>query len=85
MQNEPIDGEPVFTLMARDPHAPILIRIWADQRRAAIVKGERDEDDLRKCSEADEIADRMEEWRRVHNGEWRIPDESEGRARYNEG
>lgn len=26
-------GEPYFLLLARDPHAPILVRVWADLRQ----------------------------------------------------
>ncbi len=25
--------EPMFVLLARDPHAPVLVRLWADLRK----------------------------------------------------
>lgn len=49
--------EPLFTLLARDHHAPILLRLWALLRNA---EGE-DED---KVAEALKAADDMIEWRR---------------------
>lgn len=78
-----LPDEPMFTLLARDPRAPQLLREWADLRRADIIKGERSEDDLRMCQEADECADQMEEWRKLNEGIWRMPD-GDGRARYSD-
>lgn len=34
------DDEPRFTLIGRDKHAPMLIRLWAEMRR---LEGESDE------------------------------------------
>lgn len=66
--------ELVFPLVARDPDAPAAIRHWADTRRKRItsllVDGDVEPDDLeslksdlRRCSAADEEADRFEAWR----------------------
>ena len=46
------DDEPLFTLLARDPTAPALVRAWAAHQ------GERNE----KVAEACSIADAMEAW-----------------------
>jgi hypothetical protein len=48
--------EPLFTLLARDPHAPILIDAWASMRELA---GE----DPAKVAEARECAEDMRAWR----------------------
>lgn len=48
--------EPMFVLLARDRHAPALIRIWAERRDA---EGE----DPAKVNEALACARDMEEWR----------------------
>jgi len=69
-----LDDEPIFTLLGRDPQAPALLRLWADVRRREVILGARDEDDLRMCSAAEESADQMEEWRKVNDGTWRIPE-----------
>lgn len=66
--------ELVFPLVARDPDAPSAIRHWADTRRKrislALVCGDVEPDeleglksDLRRCTAADEEADRFEAWR----------------------
>lgn len=67
-------GEPVFTLIARDPDAPSAVRHWSDTRRTRITSAivdlghdpvpEEWKDDLRRCSEADVVADDMERWRK---------------------
>lgn len=48
--------EPMFVLLARDKHAPALVRSWARARRQS------GEDDA-KVEEAFECADAMEAWR----------------------
>src|SRR5271167_4124368 len=48
--------EPTFTLLARDPMAPVLIRMWAAQRWA-------EHDDPEKIAEARACADAMDRWR----------------------
>lgn len=51
--------EPLFTLIARDPLAPQLVRSWADR---AAANGE----DPAKVEEARRCAAQMEVWRRLH-------------------
>lgn len=75
----PFDGmmkaapdEPVFTLRAHDPLAPILVHDWVDRRRKAIrerhANGEitdaKRDLELIQCREADELAWSMEAWRK---------------------
>lgn len=64
--------EPVFTLIARDPDAPDTVRHWAYIRRKRISSdiidlgsAEVPEDllnDLRRCLEAEDIAEEMDAW-----------------------
>ena len=51
--------EPMFTLLARDPMAPSLLRMWAAQKWQ---HGERSD----KIAEARGIADAMDAWRKEH-------------------
>lgn len=51
-----LPDEPMFVLLARDPHAPALVRAWADRRLEA---GE----DRAKVEEAYGCANAMEKWR----------------------
>lgn len=51
--------EPMFTLLARDPLAPALIRMWAAQMWQ---QGEK----IEKVTEARGIADAMEAWKKEH-------------------
>lgn len=81
--NKALPDEPMFTLLARDTSAPQILRLWADVRRSEITRGERNEDDLMMCREADECADEMEEWRKINDGTWRAA-EGTGRVYYNE-
>lgn len=67
------DDEPMFTLLARDPQAPSLVRQWADRRNQAFwlridVTGSVPTPDqvakhVRKVDEARACADAMEAWR----------------------
>ncbi|MDH3233638.1 MAG: hypothetical protein OEQ29_08915 [Alphaproteobacteria bacterium] len=54
--------EPMFVLLARDPIAPALVRMWARARELAA----REMRDMEKVREADECADRMEDWHNDH-------------------
>jgi hypothetical protein len=54
--------EPMFVLLARDPDAPILIRLWAAKRK---IRGE----NIEKVEEAYKCADDMERWRELHRNE----------------
>ena len=49
--------EPMFTLLARDPMAPTLIRMWAAQKW---------QEHPEKVTEARDIADSMDAWRKEH-------------------
>ena len=49
--------EPMFTLLARDPMAPTLIRMWAAQKW---------QENPEKVTEARDIADSMDAWRKEH-------------------
>ena len=66
-----LDDEPMFVLLARDPHAPTLVRAWANGREQAIKDGTRPESDQKKVKEARECADEMQRWRSENDGKWR--------------
>lgn len=63
--------EPMFVLLARDPHAPDLVRDWAIERAEAIALGKRPPLDVTMVVEAFECADHMERWRARNVGAWR--------------
>lgn len=48
--------EPMFVLLARDRHAPSLVRIWAQLREV-------EDEDPEKIQEALDCANNMQEWR----------------------
>ena len=48
------DDEPMFTLLARDPLAPVLVRLWAELTTA---RGKDDQNE-----EAFKCAEKMGEW-----------------------
>lgn len=56
--NAKVDEE-MFVLLARDKHAPTLVRAWANAR-------ELEREDPAKVAEARECADRMEAWRKAN-------------------
>ena len=56
------DDEPMFTLLARDPMAPSLVRTWAEARRQ---RG-RSQRDIDKADEAEQCAAAMERWQSDH-------------------
>jgi hypothetical protein len=64
MDKKQMPGEPVFTLMGRDPQAPGLIRDWADRRTDRIVMGSAPLTDMEVVARARDMADAMETWRR---------------------
>ena len=79
----PFDGmakaapdEPVFTLRAHDPLAPVLVHEWVDCRRKAIreafgreeITEAKRELELLQCREAEELAWSMEAWRKGEIG-----------------
>jgi hypothetical protein len=61
--------EPIFTLVARDPHAPATVLHWVGLARAAAMEIEDHEQrrhDLQKCTEAEMIACDMITFRKGH-------------------
>jgi hypothetical protein len=54
------DDEPVFVLLARDPVAPTIVRLWA---HFAEVHGHHD---LAKVDDAIQVAGNMDNWRAVN-------------------
>lgn len=50
--------EPMFVLLGRDRHAPVLVRLWALLRH-------RDDEDEEKVAEALRCADAMADWLRA--------------------
>jgi hypothetical protein len=62
--------EPMFILLARDPVAPAVIRLWAERRMEGRLDGQ-------PGTESDQIVDALnsaeafEAWRIEHDGEWR--------------
>jgi hypothetical protein len=66
-----LPDEPMFTLLARDPFAPELVRRWANNRGDAIKAGSRPAEDEAQVREARLLADKMSKWREQNNGKWR--------------
>lgn len=60
--------EPMFVLLARDPSAAILVRLWATMREAEIRQGRRPESDRLKVGEAYACATDMERWHDENRG-----------------
>lgn len=54
------EDEPIFTLLARDWRAPILVSLWA------ALYEQQSSHDTQKCAEARVIADKMLAWRLAH-------------------
>src|SRR5580693_4307460 len=67
-----LHDEPKFTLLARDPQAPFAVDWWADERFAAIQRGEKPQKDIALVQEARECAQVMREWREKNDGKWRV-------------
>lgn len=68
-----LPDEPMFVLLARDPHAPALVRLWASLRKTDIAAGVRPESDTPMVGEAFGCASDMAEWRHDNDGKWRKP------------
>lgn len=68
-----MQDEPMFTMLARDPDAPSLIRQWAASRAEAVACGQRPPSDARLLLEAFALSIDMESWRRDNAGKWREP------------
>ena len=58
-----LPDEPRFTLLARDPQAPALLRAWARGRLNAVKTGERPLSDIEGAMQVFERADEMQAWR----------------------
>lgn len=70
-EGKALPDEPKFTLLARDPHAPQLVRDWAQRREGTIDARERPASDMAIVIEARKCADDMERWRITNDGKWR--------------
>ena len=57
-------GEPMFILLGRDPHAPLLARIWAMIREDYVRLGLKPPEDLMSADQARQRAYEMERWQR---------------------
>lgn len=70
-----LPGEPMFTLLGRDVHAPGLVRAWADEREDLVAQGRAPESDRAKIADARQIAHQMEAWRKANadTAPWRAP------------
>ena len=66
-----LPDEPMFVLLARDPDAAYIVRLWAGMRSRRIKEGQRPEGDEALVNEATECADNMERWRAENDGAWR--------------
>lgn len=66
-----LPDEPMFTLLARDPFAPELVRRWANNRRESIAAGKRPQEDEAQVREARLLADRMGKWRSANLNKWK--------------
>lgn len=74
--NNAMPDEPLFTLLARDVHAPEVIRYWAQMRADDIDCGLFPKSDQSKVEEALACARSMEEWHAIHkdrDGKWIAP------------
>lgn len=66
-------NEPLFTLLARDIHAPEVIRFWAQLRGDDIDMRLAPGADQAMIAEALACANAMEVWREQNDGKWRAP------------
>lgn len=66
-----LPDEPMFILLARDPYASILVKLWADLREREIFADLRPKEDFGMVDEAVDCAEKMTEWRKQNDGKWR--------------
>ena len=64
------DDEPLFTLRARDPLAPVLVKLWVELRKMTrhghtVLSPDRTRE-IEKQREALRCASDMEAWRKAH-------------------
>ena len=73
--NKAADDEPVFVLRAQDRFAALTVRFWATMLCAARIGRtySMDPERTHKETEAFQIADQMDSWRKTHGG-GKIPD-----------
>lgn len=65
-----LPDEPMFTLLARDPYAPELVRLWARNRGESIAAGKRPREDEEQVRLARLCADEMSKWRDANLNKW---------------
>lgn len=66
-----LPDEPMFVLLARDPHFHHLVNEWVYLREQDIHAGRRPESDLAMIHEARVCAQSALVWRDQNNGKWR--------------
>lgn len=64
--------EPLFVLLARDPDAPELLRLWAQMRAKRVAAGDAPASDAFMINEANACAREMDTWRSSNLGNWRV-------------
>lgn len=67
----PLAGEPHFVLMARDPQAPGLLLMWAQEREAGVEEGRYPGTDAEVVAAMRRLAREMKAWRDRNDGAWR--------------
>jgi hypothetical protein len=65
--------EPMFILLGRDRHAPMVVEFWADLRAGRVAAREVPASDLAMAAEARGCAVDMQRWREENDGKWRDP------------
>lgn len=65
--------EPMFILLARDPVAATMVRIWIKLRR--MLGHDVTNKDRRKIGEAKRVADAMDKWRIAQQAQGRFTDD----------
>lgn len=66
-----LPDEPMFIVLARDPDAASIVRLWAGMRARRIKAGERPDADEAMVDEAMQCAADMDAWRAENEGVWR--------------
>ena len=67
---KPMEGEPSFLLLARDPQFSVLIDWWVAHREALMRCGALPETDRPKVTNAKVISASGAEWRKANTGKW---------------
>lgn len=66
-----LPDEPMFVLLARDPHFRELVEEWGRRRALDIAAKLRPDSDSKMVAEAFECAVAGERWRAENDGKWR--------------